>query len=82
MAEYPMGYISKKLQTHNPMSAQKLPSWSICRYCGTQSRNGEFCRIICKHRWHAEAPALAKLNRTPETVDEVMAGMDKELKRR
>jgi hypothetical protein len=80
-----MGYLSRKLQEQNPVSEQDLRPWVICPYCKSQirkTRDDEFCSIVCKRRWDAEKAALDKLNRPPQTVDELMAAMDKQLKRR
>jgi hypothetical protein len=58
---------------------QSLPC-HICKYCGTQSRShDEFCSTICERRWTTEAAALARLNGEPQTVDDVLAAMDREL---
>jgi hypothetical protein len=82
LEESNVGYLSDRLHGQNLISPDKLPPWHICKYCGTQSRNGEFCSALCRRRWHAEAAALARLNGELQTVDEVIQAMDRALKRK
>jgi endogenous inhibitor of DNA gyrase (YacG/DUF329 family) len=79
-----MGYISRKLQEQTVPEQDQRP-WVICPYCQTQvrkTRDDDFCCLMCKRRWDAEKAAIDRLNQEPKTIDEVIEGMDKELKRR